>query len=88
MFLVSLDFMSQKDKVLQFLSDLKVPFPTYIKNEQDQSFIRSLGEDWKGVLPANFVFDAQNKRIAFWQGESSYTSSLHRIQNSLKGEPQ
>jgi thiol-disulfide isomerase/thioredoxin len=81
--LVSADFADQQSKVLQFLAQQGVAFPTYLKAEQDMSFINTLDSRWSGALPATFLFDDAGKLRDFWEGEASYENLVGKVKALL-----
>ena len=47
-----------------FLKKMKVTFPTYIKQTRnDEAFMNALSPEWRGALPATFVFDRTGKLV-------------------------
>jgi thiol-disulfide isomerase/thioredoxin len=53
-----------RQDVYPFLKKMKVTFPTYIKETQDdEGFINALSREWRGALPATFIYDRKGKLI-------------------------
>ncbi len=82
--LVSADFADQRSKVLEFLAGQGVGFSTYLKAEEDMSFINTLDSRWSGALPASFLYDRVGKLRDFWEGEASYENLVGKV-NALLG---
>lgn len=77
--LVSADFDDQWDEAVAFLKDQGVDFPTWIKTGDDMEFIDSLNPEWTGALPATFVYDAQGRLTAFWEGKATFEEMEDRV---------
>jgi thiol-disulfide isomerase/thioredoxin len=77
--LVSGDFADQRPKVLQFLARQGVDFPSYLKDEDDMTFINTLNPRWSGALPATFLYDRSGKLREFWEGEASYETLAGKV---------
>src|SRR5436190_19842617 len=54
--LVSADFDVPTEKLTSFLGTQGVDFPTFLKVEKDQEFMKALSTDWAGAIPATFVY--------------------------------
>jgi thiol-disulfide isomerase/thioredoxin len=61
---VSVDLGFQREDALQFLREQKVDFETYIKDEDDSDFIKSMDPTWKGLLPTTYLYDKSGKILA------------------------
>jgi thiol-disulfide isomerase/thioredoxin len=85
--LVSADFADQRTKVVQFLAQQGVGFPSYIKVEDDMAFISTLEPRWSGALPATFLFDRTGELREFWEGEASYEKLVGKVASLLDGAP-
>ncbi len=89
--LVSADFDDQLPAVRRFLAQNGVTDTTYLKSGDDMSFINGLGEHWSGALPATFVYDAQGRQVAFWEGaadEAHFRDAIHQaLQSDSMEEP-
>jgi thiol-disulfide isomerase/thioredoxin len=66
--LVSADFDDQRELVRVFLAEQGWTDTSYFKVEADQDFINGIDSTWSGALPATVVFDANGRRVAFWEG--------------------
>ncbi|MGD1147222.1 MAG: TlpA disulfide reductase family protein [Thermoanaerobaculaceae bacterium] len=84
--LVSADFASQRPEVEAFLGRQGVGFPSFVKAQGDQEFIEGLEERWSGALPASLLFDRHGKRVAFWEGASTYAELLAKVRPLLEGK--
>ena len=84
--LVSADFASQRPDVEAFLGRQGVVFPSFVKAQGDQEFIEGLDGRWSGALPASLLFDRRGKRIAFWEGASTYAELLAKVRPLLEGK--
>ncbi len=62
---VSLDFLDErKARVEPFLKEHKVPYPNFILNADQNTFLKSFPEDWTGALPATFLYDRHGTLLA------------------------
>jgi thiol-disulfide isomerase/thioredoxin len=68
--LVSADFTDHVNDARGFLAERGVTGTTYIKSGTDQEFIDALDPGWTGSLPATFVYDANGREVAHWEGRS------------------
>jgi thiol-disulfide isomerase/thioredoxin len=85
--LVSADFADQRAKVLQFLAQQGVGFPSFLKDEDDMAFIGTLEPQWSGALPATFLYDRTGKLRDFWEGEASYEKLAGKVTSLLAETP-
>jgi len=84
--LVSADFADQRPKIVQFLAQQGVGFQTFLKAENDMSFINALDPAWSGALPATFVYDRSGKLHDFWEGEATYEAIAGKVRALLGRE--
>ena len=84
--LVSADFASQRPEVESFLGRQGVAFPTFVKAQADQDFIEVLDGRWSSALPASILFDRHGRRVAFWEGGSSYAQLLAKVRPILEAK--
>jgi thiol-disulfide isomerase/thioredoxin len=85
--LVSADFADQRAKVVQFLAQQGVGFPSYLKDEDDMAFISTLEHRWSGALPATFLYDRRGQLRDFWEGEASYEKLVGKVTSLLDDAP-
>ena len=57
--LVSADDEANHITASRFLASLGVDFPTWLKRDDDTTFLNAIDEDWIGNLPAIFLFDGK-----------------------------
>jgi thiol-disulfide isomerase/thioredoxin len=86
--LVSADFADQLPQVRQFLAQQGVGFRTYLKEQDDQTFIDTLDTRWSGALPASFLYDRNGTLRDFWEGGASYETIAARVGVLLGRVPQ
>ncbi|MDX2170602.1 MAG: TlpA disulfide reductase family protein [Deltaproteobacteria bacterium] len=84
--LVSGDFGSERQQVVDFLAEQGVDFPTYLKSGDDMQFIDAFDPAWSGTLPATFIYDGAGRRRASLFGKSSYTQFEAKVLEVLKGD--
>ncbi len=85
--LISADFSDQQAAAGRFLSDRGVSGTTYIKSGSDQEFIDALNPAWTGSLPATFVFDANGRPVAFWEGRADEARFEDAIAQAVRTRP-
>jgi len=83
--LVSADLAGERPQVEAFLRSEGVGFPTLAKSQPDQEFIDGLERRWSGALPATLLFDRNGTEVAFWEGSSTYSELLAKVQPLLQG---
>jgi len=71
--LVSADFEDQLPAVRKFLRAQGVNGTTYIETGDPMAFINAMNPAWSGALPATLVYDAEGRRVAFWEGAADST---------------
>jgi thiol-disulfide isomerase/thioredoxin len=73
-----------------FLGSKGVTFESFIKdgNESDSKFIEGIEDQWSGALPATFLFDANGKLVAMWEGKEPYEVFEKKLLEILKPSPQ
>lgn len=85
--LVSADFSDHQADAAAMLTGLGVSGATYIKSGSDQEFIDTLNSGWTGSLPATFVYDANGRQVAFWEGRADAPKFEAAIQQALHTQP-
>lgn len=83
--LVSADFDDQLPSVKRFLAARGVTDTSYIKNENDMSFINALNPKWSGALPATFLYDGEGRLVSFWEGAADSARFQHEVSRVLAG---
>jgi thiol-disulfide isomerase/thioredoxin len=81
--LVSGDFDSQRNQVVEFLAELGVDFPSFIKTGADMEFIDTLSRDWSGSLPASFLYDENGRQVDFWEGKINAADLEKKVMDIL-----
>lgn len=66
--LVTADFVGSLPEAKRFLTRHGVDYPTFIKAETDQRFLRGLAPAWGGGLPASFFYDGKGELKSWWEG--------------------
>lgn len=76
-----------KREVEPFLRRMGVNFTTYIKEKgNDEIFMEALHPDWRGAVPATFIYD-RNGRLAHFQVEAgTYDEWLMTVRPLLEGK--
>lgn len=82
--LISVDFPSEREKVLSFLKDHQVDFKTYMREGSDESFTKAIDKKWKGALPTTFLIDRQGKILYRWDGAVTVSILEKEVQRYLR----
>jgi len=82
---LSVDYPDEADsKVIPFLQDLHVNFKIYIQQfERQETLINRLNEDWRGALPASFIFDRSGQIISFLPGKHDFKTFSDEIEKFI-----
>lgn len=83
---VSVDEPKKAEDALKFAKEQNLPLPAPLVRGQLAPFKRAMSPDWRGSLPASFLFDATGKLRYFW-GAQVYEHELVPILDGfLAGE--
>src|SRR5262245_28281741 len=85
--LVSGDFSSDSDAATDYLRDLGVDFPTYIRSGNDMEFINAFDPNWSGALPATFIYDRHGNLRHAIHGKASYEQFEEKVREVLSTTP-
>jgi len=80
---ISVDFPDEvESKVKPFLYSQKVNFPNYVQNFKDPAdLINLLNTNWRGAVPATFIYDRQGNQQKFLLGKHSFEEFQTEIEN-------
>lgn len=83
---ISADFPDElASKVRPFLQKMQANFPNYIQNfKKDDQLIALLNDDWRGDLPATFIYDGKGRQLAFLSGKQTFESFQQAIESARK----
>lgn len=81
--LVSADRLEEKGQVEKLLLELNVDFPSFIRGEQEISFISELSPSWQGGIPASLIFNHRGEILEHWQGSLPYEALEKKILRHL-----
>jgi len=82
--LISADDDDQRAEVARVLTALGFDGPAFIKRGNDMAFIDALDPQWKGALPATFLFDGKGAKKKSWLGSITYDQLRARVSGLLK----
>jgi len=82
--LISADDDDQRAEVARVLTALGFDGPAFIKRGNDMAFIDALDPQWKGALPATFLFDGKGAKKKSWLGSVTYDQLRARVSGLLK----
>jgi thiol-disulfide isomerase/thioredoxin len=82
---ISADYPDEiESKIIPFLEGQQVNFPVYVQNfERQEDFINTLNTDWRGALPASFIYDTSGEQKAFLLGKQSYPEFVAALEAEL-----
>jgi thiol-disulfide isomerase/thioredoxin len=71
---VSVDYPDElESKIIPFLKSQGVNFPNYVQNfKKPESLIDLFNDQWRGAVPATFIYDEKGIQKAFLLGKQSY----------------
>ena len=74
LYLVSLDFIKQKDqKLIPFLTKQKIKSEVILLDEPDyNAWIDKVNPAWSGALPATMIFNTKRKQKTFFENETTF----------------
>jgi thiol-disulfide isomerase/thioredoxin len=76
---------SAETSVRSMLGRFGVDFPTYIEHDSsDEAFINGMGGEWRGALPASFLFGRGGTLRELMVGERSYGEFEQKVTALLK----
>ena len=81
---VSADFDDQLGEVMSFLNEQKVTGVSFLKNENDESFIDGIHPKWSGTLPFTILFGKNSGEIvSYWEGKEQESKFRKHIQLAI-----
>jgi thiol-disulfide isomerase/thioredoxin len=81
--LISADDDDQRAEVARVLAALGFDGQAFIKHGNDMTFIDAFDRNWKGALPATFLFDGRGARNQSWLGAVTYDDLRARVSRLL-----
>jgi len=83
---ISVDFPDEvESKVKPFLYSQKVNFPNYVQNFKDPAdLINLLNINWRGAVPATFIYDKTGTQQKFLLGKHSFDEFQQEIESIRK----
>ena len=85
--LVSADFDAQLGEARKFLFAHGYRDSSYLKQGDDQVFINGLDSRWTGALPATVLYDANGRKVMFWEGTADSSKFEAAITMALQYSP-
>ena len=86
--LVSADFDVPMEKLTTFLGSQGVDFPTFLKVEKDQDFMKALSPDWAGAIPATFLYTNDGELFDFWEGKATAEVFASKVREAMAASEQ
>ncbi|MCH8328633.1 MAG: TlpA family protein disulfide reductase [Candidatus Marinimicrobia bacterium] len=73
-YFVSVDFIDERERVVEFLTSQGVTGLSFLKDEKDMPFINGIDENWTGAVPYTVVFGRKDGKVSeFWEGQADST---------------
>ncbi|MEN9578704.1 MAG: hypothetical protein RJA70_1713 [Pseudomonadota bacterium] len=83
---VSVDSLDQAPAALAFVEEMRLPKPGLIVTERLGLFKPALSPQWRGTLPATFLFDATGRLRYFWGAQVFEEELTPILDGFLSGE--
>lgn len=81
---VSVDDISDTQKVVQFLQQQKARMPAFIRKPGDaEAFINAIDAEWGGAVPYTVVYDRRGKPFSRMLGEHTYAQFESVVKRAL-----
>lgn len=88
LYLVSVDWLDQREMAKTFLEDKGVSGVSFIKNQDDNEFIDALWPKWTGAVPFTLIYSRnQGEVVDFWEGKKSREHFVSAIERVLQSKP-
>jgi len=85
---VSLDFPEDYDGLVDFLAEIRPPFPTHHLDVEDfDAFVNSFAPEWSGAMPAMVFFDRDGARRHVLQGADVQERAEGLLRQMLNAAP-
>jgi thiol-disulfide isomerase/thioredoxin len=83
---ISVDLPDDVDsKIKPFLTSQKVNFQNYVQNfKEPADLINLLNENWRGAVPATFIYDKRGNQQAFLLGKHTFDEFKAKIESIRK----
>jgi len=80
---VSVDYPDElESKVIPFLRSQSVNFSNYVQNfKKPETLINLFNDQWRGAVPATFIYDKNGIQKAFLLGKQTYNDFKDAIEN-------
>lgn len=88
-YLVSVDWLDEREMAIDFLEKNGVSGMSFIKNQDDNEFIASLWSEWTGAVPFTMIYSkSEGKVVDYWEGKKSrehFVSAIKNVVQSRRG---
>jgi thiol-disulfide isomerase/thioredoxin len=83
-YFVSVDFVDDRDRVMEFLRTSGVKSLSFIKDQKDLPFINGIDRNWSGALPFTMVMGRMSgDMLASWEGMAEEEKFEDAVQAAL-----
>jgi thiol-disulfide isomerase/thioredoxin len=80
---ISVDYPDEvESKIKPFLRQHKANFPNFVQNfKKPEELINLLDPDWRGAVPATFIYDKSGNQRAFLLGKHTFDEFKQKIES-------
>ena len=80
---ISVDYPDEVEtKIIPFLQKQNVNFPNYVQNfKKPEDLINLLNPDWRGAVPATFIYDKNGNQKVYMLGKHSFDEFKQKIES-------
>lgn len=83
-YFVSVDWLDERDRVVDFLSAHGVTGVSFIKNQDDNDFINGTHPEWTGAVPFTLVYSKKSGEVIdFWESKKPRERFISAIETAL-----
>ncbi len=80
---VSVDFPKYRDRVISFLKEHNVDWPTYLSMVQGAEFINALSDDWSGAVPFTKIINKNSDVVASWENKADFATFNRYVKQAI-----
>ena len=84
-YFVSVDWLDERAKALDFLKKHGVTGLSFIKDQDDNSFIEGIWHEWTGAVPFTLLYSKDSGKVVdSWEGKQPRERFVSAIQSALR----
>ena len=86
-YFVSVDWLDERQKAVDFLEQHGVRGVSFIKNQGDDEFIDGISREWTGAVPFTIVFGKESGKVVdLWEAKKQRPKFEQAIEKAIKEE--